>query len=178
MLCTGWTRVDTPCICAYFFQEERGRSEVSTLPVGVPIPGLHLSGLELPGVRLPGSSLTDSQLLRGHDADEQPAFEGIHIDPAGVLPVDEAVHVNTSAADTTVTPETTSTVDPILVNQLPSLYILLISMHGLIRGERMELGRDPDTGGQVRHRFVRGFLAARQGDVCAGEPRGQARRFW
>lgn len=30
-----------------------------------------------------------------------------------------------------------------------SLYIMLISVHGLIRGEEMELGRDADTGGQV-----------------------------
>ncbi|BDU71476.1 HAD-IIB family hydrolase [Mesoterricola silvestris] len=29
------------------------------------------------------------------------------------------------------------------------IYILLISVHGLIRGEAPELGRDPDTGGQV-----------------------------
>ncbi|MFH1357192.1 MAG: HAD-IIB family hydrolase [bacterium] len=29
------------------------------------------------------------------------------------------------------------------------LYILLISVHGLIRGDRLELGRDPDTGGQT-----------------------------
>ena len=29
------------------------------------------------------------------------------------------------------------------------LYIILISMHGLVRGESMELGKDPDTGGQV-----------------------------
>jgi sucrose-phosphate synthase len=30
-------------------------------------------------------------------------------------------------------------------------YILLISVHGLIRGEEMELGRDADTGGQVTY---------------------------
>lgn len=30
------------------------------------------------------------------------------------------------------------------------LYIILISLHGLVRGDRMELGKDPDTGGQVR----------------------------
>jgi sucrose-phosphate synthase len=30
-------------------------------------------------------------------------------------------------------------------------YIVLISVHGLIRGENMELGRDPDTGGQIRY---------------------------
>jgi hypothetical protein len=29
------------------------------------------------------------------------------------------------------------------------LYMVLISLHGLVRGERMELGRDSDTGGQV-----------------------------
>ncbi|KAA3453706.1 putative sucrose-phosphate synthase 4 isoform X2 [Gossypium australe] len=31
------------------------------------------------------------------------------------------------------------------------LYIVLISMHGLVRGENMELGRDSDTGGQVKY---------------------------
>jgi hypothetical protein len=34
----------------------------------------------------------------------------------------------------------------------PKLYCVLISMHGLVRGEAMELGKDPDTGGQVRRR--------------------------
>ncbi|KAJ3679147.1 hypothetical protein LUZ60_017158 [Juncus effusus] len=31
------------------------------------------------------------------------------------------------------------------------LYIVLVSIHGLIRGENMELGRDSDTGGQVKY---------------------------
>ncbi|KAL3503930.1 hypothetical protein ACH5RR_033771 [Cinchona calisaya] len=31
------------------------------------------------------------------------------------------------------------------------LYIVLISLHGLVRGEHMELGRDSDTGGQVKY---------------------------
>ena len=31
----------------------------------------------------------------------------------------------------------------------PKLYILLISIHGLIRGSNLELGRDADTGGQT-----------------------------
>ncbi|OMO56647.1 Glycosyl transferase, family 1 [Corchorus olitorius] len=40
-----------------------------------------------------------------------------------------------------------------LVNQLKEkkLYIVLISLHGLMRGENMELGRDSDTGGQVKY---------------------------
>lgn len=29
------------------------------------------------------------------------------------------------------------------------LYIALISIHGLMRGKDMELGRDADTGGQI-----------------------------
>lgn len=31
------------------------------------------------------------------------------------------------------------------------LYLILISLHGLVRGENMELGRDSDTGGQVKY---------------------------
>jgi sucrose-phosphate synthase len=31
------------------------------------------------------------------------------------------------------------------------LYLLLISIHGLIRGQRLELGRDADTGGQTKY---------------------------
>ncbi|PWA63428.1 sucrose-phosphate synthase 2 [Artemisia annua] len=31
------------------------------------------------------------------------------------------------------------------------LYIILISLHGLVRGENMELGRDSDTGGQTKY---------------------------
>ncbi|KAG4964434.1 hypothetical protein JHK85_039409 [Glycine max] len=31
------------------------------------------------------------------------------------------------------------------------LYIVLVSLHGLVRGENMELGRDSDTGGQIKY---------------------------
>jgi sucrose-phosphate synthase len=31
------------------------------------------------------------------------------------------------------------------------MHILLLSIHGLIRGKRLELGRDPDTGGQTQY---------------------------
>ena len=34
-------------------------------------------------------------------------------------------------------------------NRVDGLYVCLISLHGLVRGDRMELGKDPDTGGQV-----------------------------
>ncbi|XP_059632141.1 probable sucrose-phosphate synthase 2 [Cornus florida] len=36
-------------------------------------------------------------------------------------------------------------------NKEKKLYIILISLHGLVRGEQMELGRDSDTGGQVKY---------------------------
>jgi sucrose-phosphate synthase len=39
--------------------------------------------------------------------------------------------------------------DP-FAHRVDGLYIVLASMHGLIRGTAMELGRDPDTGGQVK----------------------------
>ena len=31
------------------------------------------------------------------------------------------------------------------------LYIILVSVHGLIRGHNLELGRDADTGGQTKY---------------------------
>lgn len=34
---------------------------------------------------------------------------------------------------------------------LDRLYIVMISLHGLVRGEEMELGKDADTGGQVKY---------------------------
>ena len=37
--------------------------------------------------------------------------------------------------------------------RVDGLYLVLISLHGLVRGDRMELGKDPDTGGQVTHCF-------------------------
>jgi hypothetical protein len=57
-------------------------------------------------------------------------------------------------------PPEAGTVDPILIEQIPRLYIILISLHGLVRGDRMELGRDPDTGGQVREEDKGSVLTA------------------
>lgn len=37
------------------------------------------------------------------------------------------------------------------MSQAQGLYILLISVHGLIRGHDLELGRDADTGGQTKY---------------------------
>ena len=31
------------------------------------------------------------------------------------------------------------------------IYICLLSIHGLIRGDNLELGRDADTGGQTKY---------------------------
>ncbi|MDH5470261.1 MAG: glycosyltransferase, partial [Gammaproteobacteria bacterium] len=36
-------------------------------------------------------------------------------------------------------------------NSKPRKYLLLISVHGLIRGNNLELGRDADTGGQIKY---------------------------
>lgn len=40
------------------------------------------------------------------------------------------------------------------VHSMPTkdgLYIQLFSIHGLLRAESMELGRDADTGGQIKY---------------------------
>ncbi|CAI5499798.1 unnamed protein product [Closterium sp. Naga37s-1] len=41
--------------------------------------------------------------------------------------------------------------DPLEHGTEKRLYIVMISIHGLVRGENMELGRDSDTGGQVKY---------------------------
>ncbi|MCT0206662.1 HAD family hydrolase [Synechococcus sp. CS-1332] len=46
-----------------------------------------------------------------------------------------------------------------------SLYILMISIHGLIRGEDLELGRDADTGGQTKYVVELTRALARQSAV-------------
>jgi sucrose-phosphate synthase len=45
------------------------------------------------------------------------------------------------------------------------LYILLISIHGLIRGHDLELGRDADTGGQTKYVVELAKALARQEGV-------------
>ena len=45
------------------------------------------------------------------------------------------------------------------------LYIVLISVHGLIRGEDLELGRDADTGGQTLYVLELAQALARRNDV-------------
>ncbi|MGZ8184300.1 MAG: glycosyltransferase, partial [Methylobacter sp.] len=45
------------------------------------------------------------------------------------------------------------------------LYILLISVHGLIRGRDLELGRDADTGGQTKYVVELAKALAKQSNV-------------
>lgn len=47
-----------------------------------------------------------------------------------------------------------------------SLYILMISVHGLIRGENLELGRDADTGGQTKYVVELTKALARQSGIA------------
>lgn len=46
------------------------------------------------------------------------------------------------------------------------MFILLISIHGLIRGQNLELGRDADTGGQTKYVLELTKALARQPDVA------------
>jgi len=45
------------------------------------------------------------------------------------------------------------------------LYIQMFSLHGLIRGRNLEMGRDADTGGQIKYVFEEGLELARQPGV-------------
>jgi sucrose-phosphate synthase len=52
-----------------------------------------------------------------------------------------------------------------MTQQENELYIVLISVHGLIRGQALELGRDSDTGGQVKYVVELARALARQPGV-------------
>ena len=57
---------------------------------------------------------------------------------------------------------------------MDGLYLVLISLHGLVRGERMELGKDPDTGGQVRGACSGTLAQQRTCHERAGAQRGDS----
>ena len=48
----------------------------------------------------------------------------------------------------------------------PGLYLMLLSVHGLVRGDAMELGRDADTGGQVTYVVELARALARRPEVA------------
>ncbi|OZB36468.1 MAG: sucrose-phosphate synthase [Halothiobacillus sp. 15-55-196] len=68
---------------------------------------------------------------------------------------DTPAHVKERAAETRPEPmvepttESESKLELSPEGRKPGLYIVLISVHGLIRGSELELGRDADTGGQT-----------------------------
>jgi sucrose-phosphate synthase len=49
--------------------------------------------------------------------------------------------------------------------KMEDLYIALVSVHGLIRGQNLELGRDADTGGQTKYVVELARALARQPEV-------------
>ena len=51
------------------------------------------------------------------------------------------------------------------MNQVKPLYILMISLHGLIRSEQLELGKDSDTGGQTKYVIELAKQLSLHGDV-------------
>ena len=51
-------------------------------------------------------------------------------------------------------------------NEKDGLYILLLSIHGLIRGGNLELGRDADTGGQIKYVLELTQALAQQPEVA------------
>ncbi|KAL3157983.1 hypothetical protein ABBQ32_012382 [Trebouxia sp. C0010 RCD-2024] len=69
----------------------------------------------------------------------------------GVKPV--AIKSDRKTADFTQDEDDSSPQDvsAFFDRRVDGLYIILISLHGLVRGEQMELGKDPDTGGQIKY---------------------------
>lgn len=83
-----------------------------------------------------------------HTSDKVPQPE------KGVKPV--AIKSDRKTQDFSAEEETSSPQDvsAFFDRRVDGLYIILISLHGLVRGQQMELGKDPDTGGQVPASFA------------------------
>lgn len=81
-----------------------------------------------------------------HTADNAPQPE------KGVKPVATHPKTDRKTQDLPAEEDTSSPQDvsAFFDRRVDGLYIILISLHGLVRGQQMELGKDPDTGGQVQ----------------------------
>ena len=55
--------------------------------------------------------------------------------------------------------------EPYLPGDVMGLYILSLSVHGLVRGTDIELGRDADTGGQVLYVMDQARILAQQKEI-------------
>ncbi|KAH7428194.1 hypothetical protein KP509_10G080000 [Ceratopteris richardii] len=81
---------------------------------------------------------------RGHkDATEELAEELSDVEKIDPESLQSGIIFGRSQSDLEVSGEQ--------VQKKKSLYVVLISVHGLVRGEDMELGKDSDTGGQVKY---------------------------
>lgn len=58
-----------------------------------------------------------------------------------------------------------ATLSDLQIKPSSSLYIVLCSLHGLVRGQELELGRDSDTGGQVKYAIEHAKALAKQPNV-------------
>lgn len=79
----------------------------------------------------------------------RPSSDKVPQPSKGLKPV--ATKTDRMTADFTQDEEVSSPQDvsAFFDRRVDGLYIILISLHGLVRGDQMELGKDPDTGGQV-----------------------------
>jgi sucrose-phosphate synthase len=106
--------------------------EIAKLVQSGPTPSLPRLAVQAAGAAsASASNLADPELLV-YDSDER---DNLFSPVAPGSP---------SAAGGEVVLHTSLTAD-----RVPKLYCVMISMHGLVRGDAMELGKDPDTGGQV-----------------------------
>lgn len=91
-------------------------------------------------LRLEVRTRASSDHLAGASEAETPPMS-----PFGAFGVGTPTAPSTTAAAGPAAPPLCSP-ENLLADKVSKLYVVLISMHGLVRGEAMELGRDPDTG--------------------------------
>ena len=117
--------------------EERSDDGDDELPSSSEPSSAPLEALLTPSPALPRLAVRPAATAGSEDSDEREREDQLAVTPDSPdSPVGAAEDIDTSLLSLTA-------------ERSPKLYCVLISMHGLVRGTAMELGKDPDTGGQV-----------------------------
>ena len=105
-----------------------------------------LADLKLPGARRPPRVRIAAPGEEGSASASEAWLTGGYAGSPGASPLrGKPMTLETSR------PESARPIPDPFAGRVDGLYIVLASMHGLVRGDAMELGRDPDTGGQVKY---------------------------
>eukprot|EP01025_Chloroclados_australasicus_P020334 TRINITY_DN2143_c0_g2_i1.p1 TRINITY_DN2143_c0_g2~~TRINITY_DN2143_c0_g2_i1.p1 ORF type:complete len:1092 (+),score=166.59 TRINITY_DN2143_c0_g2_i1:189-3464(+) len=89
--------------------------------------------------------------LEQEDSSSEELYQSLATTSVGDAPQEQLTDIHEHKVMEDGAPVERIQVSTAFTQRVNKLYIVLISLHGLVRGNAMELGKDPDTGGQVKY---------------------------